>query len=87
MRHQSWHYRTNPRTQMKFLFQVTILFYSTPVFYQVFKIDEQMYSAIPTDKNMRSFKLKKESGHWISEGGYTQHIAEELGKEIDRKLS
>ena len=71
---------------MNFLFDTIILYHLTPVFYRIFKIGTGSYYAIPTDENMRPFKLKKDFGHWISEGGYSHYLAMEVGKEIDRTL-
>jgi len=69
---------------MHFLFDIVILYHLTPVFYRVFRIGAGSYYAIPTDENMRPFKLKKDFGHWISEGGYAHHLAKQVGIEIDK---
>ncbi len=72
---------------MTFLFDITVLYYSTPIFYKIYKIDNVEYFARPSDENMRPFKLKKDFGYWVSEGGYTHRLAIEVGKEIDRLQS
>lgn len=65
---------------------VTVVFYGTPVFYKVSKINESDYYAEPTDKSMRSFVLRKSAGTWISEGGSTEWQAAQIGEKIDRLL-
>lgn len=69
---------------MQFLFYVTAFYYNTPVFYKVSQINQCEYYAEPTDKNMRSFTLKKCTGIWISEGGYTEWQAAQIGEKIDK---
>lgn len=69
---------------MEFLFNITAFYYSTPVFYKVSQISQTEYFAEPGDKTMRSFVLKKFSGTWVGEGGYTDFQALQIGEQIDR---
>jgi hypothetical protein len=68
---------------MEFLFNVTVFFYQTPVFYKVSKLNQSDYYAEPTDKTMRSFIFKKQAGTWISEGGFTEWQAIQIGEKIE----
>jgi len=71
-------------TQMQYLFNVTAFFHNTPVFYRISQISQYEYHAEPTDKEMKSFKFKKCLGTWMSEGGYTEWQALQIGVKIDK---
>jgi hypothetical protein len=69
---------------MQFIFDFTAFYYNTPVFYKISKLGNQEYFAEPADKNMRPFTLKKQSGYWISESGYSHRHAIQIGETIDK---
>ncbi len=69
---------------MKYLFDFTAFYYNTPVFYKIYKIGDNEYFAEPTDPNMRKFTLRKKFGYWVSEGGYTERHAVQIGETIDK---
>lgn len=72
---------------MQFLTTVTVFFHHTPVFYKISRMNDSDYLAEPTDKNMRSFVLRKNEGAWISEGGSSEWQGIQIGKEIDNQLN
>jgi hypothetical protein len=69
---------------MQFLFNVIAFYHNTPVFYRISQNGLNEYFAEPSDNNMKSFTLKKFSGVWISEGGYTEWQAAQIGEKIDK---
>ena len=71
---------------MKFLFETTAFSYNFPVFYRINQISQHEFQAESVQTTHKSFNLRKQNGHWIAEGTYTQHHADQIGKQIDQEL-
>ncbi len=71
--------RNNPLL-MKTVFNCTVLYYNTPVFYKVTRIDANEYFAKALDDNLISFKLKKRYGQWYGESETSHYLASQIGK-------
>lgn len=71
---------------MKFLFETTAFSYNYPVFYRINQISPDEYQAESIQNTHKSFNLRKHNGHWIAEGTFTQHHADQIGKMIDQEL-
>ena len=71
---------------MKFLFEITAFSYNYPVFYRINQISQDEYQAESVQNTHKSFNLRRQNGHWVAEGTFTQHQAEQIGKEIDQVM-
>lgn len=72
---------------MKAVFNCTVLYYNTPVFYKVTRIDDNEYFAKALDENLISFKLKKRYGQWYGESETSHYLAIQIGKQIDKSIA
>lgn len=71
---------------MKFLFETTAFSYNYPVFYRINQISQNEFQAESVQTTHKSFNLRRHNGHWIAEGTFTQHHADQIGKLIDLEL-
>jgi|GEM_PF-2278539 len=72
---------------MKPAFTCTVLYYNTPVFYEVSPLDNNEYFAQAVDSSLISFKLKKRYGQWYGESETSHTLARQIGKHIDKANS
>ncbi len=69
---------------MKPVFNCTVVFYNTPVFFKVTQLDDNEYLAEPVDNELQAFRFKKKYGEWYAEGQTTHALAIQIGNLIDR---
>lgn len=69
---------------MNYLFNLTALYYNSPVQYRISQIGLNEYYAESMDAKVERFTLKKCSGVWISKGGVIELQAAQIGEKIDQ---
>ncbi len=66
------------------VFNCTVLYYNTPVFYKVSQIGDNEYFAEALDDKLISFRLNKKYGEWYGESETSHFLAAQIGKQIDK---